>query len=284
MVKILKNTVCFFVIIIIALIFFSYLFYTSNYQPPEDDDLNANGAEKPDDSKVLNYTYKVRNTYPHDPNAFTQGLVIDDGLFYEGTGLYGSSSLRKIEPQSGEVLKIHNLSSQYFGEGITIYDDRIIQLTWKSQIGFIYDKETFNLIGTFNYSTEGWGITHDNKNLIMSDGTDSLYFLDPTTFTVVKKIHVRSDFVPVDMLNELEFISGEIFANVWQTDQIVKIDPETGNVTGWIDLAGLLSPEDKTENVNVLNGIAYDPQNGKIFVTGKNWPKLFEIELLLIED
>ena len=226
------------------------------------------------------YSYNIVNTYPHDPDAFTQGLVFDDGVPYEGTGLYGESSLRRVELETGNILQIRELSDQFFGEGITIYGDSIIQLTWQSNIGFVYDKNDFELLQEFNYSTEGWGITHDGTRLIMSDGTSTLHFLDPQTFEEIGHIDVFDDNGPVTRLDELEYIKGEIYANVWQTDRIARIAPETGRVVGWVDLEGLLSAEDRGEPVDVLNGIAYDAQTDRLFVTGKLWPKLFEIELV----
>jgi glutaminyl-peptide cyclotransferase len=225
------------------------------------------------------YTYNVVNTYAHDPDAFTEGLVFEDGVLYEGTGRYGQSSLRRVDLETGDVLQIRELSSEYFGEGITVYEDRIIQLTWKSHVGFIYDKDSFELLQESHYSTEGWGITHDGERLIMSDGTSTLHFLDPQTFEEIGQIHVFNSNGAVDELNELEYVQGEIYANVWQTDRIARISPETGQVVGWIDLGGLLSAEDRSEPVDVLNGIAYDATNDRLFVTGKLWPKLFEIEL-----
>ncbi|MGA1870110.1 MAG: glutaminyl-peptide cyclotransferase [bacterium] len=231
---------------------------------------------------IPEYTYVVITTYPHDPTAFTQGLVFDNGFLYEGTGLYGSSSLRKVDLETATVLQILELAPEYFGEGITILGNRIIQLTWLSNIGFVYDKLTFELLQEFTYPTEGWGITHDGQNLIMSDGTSLLHFLDPITFEEIRQIEVFDAAGPVTMLNELEYIQGEIYANVWLTDRIARISPLTGQVVGWIDLTGLLSPADIVFPVNVLNGIAYDALNDRLFVTGKFWPKLFEIELLLL--
>ena len=238
-------------------------------------------------SKTLNSApvvgYRIVNTYPHDPGAFTQGLVFVDDVLYEGTGLRGRSSLRKIDLKTGNILLIRQLPAWFFGEGITIYDDRIIQLTWRARVGFVYDKHTFQLLAKFNYPTEGWGITHDGSSLIMSDGTSTLYLLDPQTFQEVGRIEVHTRDGPVSRLNELEYVQGEIYANVWQTDRIARISPETGEVTGWIDLERLLRPEDRARRVDVLNGIAYDVKNDRLFVTGKLWPKLFEIELVAPE-
>jgi len=229
------------------------------------------------------YTYKVVNAYPHDRNAYTQGLVFENGVFYEGTGLYGRSTLRRVDLKTGDILQLYELPAQFFGEGVTIYENKIIQLTWQSNIGFVYDKNSFELLQEFSYSTEGWGITYDGKSLIMSDGTSTLYFLDPETFQVTSRIEVCDNDKPVTGLNELEYVHGEIYANVWQTDGIVKIAPHTGKVTGWIELEGLLGPEYRSEPVDVLNGIAYDAKNDRLFVTGKLWPRLFEIKLISIE-
>lgn len=226
------------------------------------------------------YGYRVIASYPHDPNAFTQGLVYVDDTLYEGTGRNGQSSLRRTDLESGAVEQIISLDEQYFGEGITVFGDKIYQLTWQSQTGFIYDRESFTQIGVFTYPTEGWGLTHDGAQLIMSDGTNTLTFLDPDTLAVSGSVAVFDQTTPVMRLNELEYIDGEIFANIWQTNLIARIDPETGQVTGWIDLTGLLPVESLTQPVDVLNGIAYDENNGRLFVTGKLWPRLFEIELV----
>jgi glutamine cyclotransferase len=207
-------------------------------------------------------------------------LVFENGVLYEGTGLYEHSTLRRVELETGDILQIRELSDRFFGEGITIYGDRIIQLTWRSHIGFVYDKNSFELLQEFNYSTEGWGITYDGEHLIMSDGTSTLHFLDPQTFEETGQVEVFDNDGPVTRLNELEYVQGEVYANVWQTDRIARIAPETGRVVGWIDLEGLLSAEDHSEPVDVLNGIAYDADNDRLFVTGKLWPKLFEIELI----
>ena len=225
--------------------------------------------------------YRIVNTYPHDPRAFTQGLVFADGVLYEGTGLRGQSGLRKVDLKTGNILRVRQLSAHFFGEGITIYGNRVIQLTWRAKVGFVYDRQTFQLLDTFNYPSEGWGITHDGKSLIMSDGTSTLYFLDPQTFREVGRLEVHTRDGPVSRLNELEYVQGEIYANVWKTDRIARISPQTGEVVGWIDLEGLLKPEDRNSRIDVLNGIAYDVKNDRLFVTGKLWPKLFEIELVV---
>jgi glutamine cyclotransferase len=227
--------------------------------------------------------YRIVNTYPHDPRAFTQGLVFADGVLYEGTGLRGQSSLRKVDLKTGNILRVRQLSAHFFGEGITIYGNRVIQLTWRAKVGFVYNRQTFQLLNTFNYPTEGWGITHDGRSLIMSDGTSTLYFLDPQTFQEVDRLEVHTRDGPVSRLNELEYVQGELYANVWKTDRIARISPQTGEVLGWIDLEGLLRPEDRNSRIDVLNGIAYDVKNDRLFVTGKLWPKLFEIELVVPE-
>ena len=226
------------------------------------------------------YTYTIVNTYPHDQGAFTEGLVFDNGVLYEGTGLNGQSHLRKVELTTGKVLQDRALPDQFFGEGITIFDNQIFQLTWQSHTGFIYDKNSFDPIKQFAYPTEGWGITHDKTHLIMSDGTSTLYILDPHTLERTGQISVYDTNGPVMRLNELEYVGGEIYANVWMTDRIARIDPQSGRVTGWIDLQGIISPAERRNSDAVLNGIAYDAANNRLFVTGKLWPKLFEIRLV----
>lgn len=225
-------------------------------------------------------TYDIVNDFPHDPDAFTQGLVYDDGRLFEGTGLYGESTLREVDLETGEVLRSQALSPELFGEGITIYDGRIVQITWQSQTAIVYDVESFEEIERFSYTTEGWGITDDGERLYMSDGTSTISIREPDTFNELDRIQVSDEGDPVDNLNELEWIDGQIYANVWQTDEIVRIDPATGAVTGRIDLTGLLAPEDRAGlEVDVLNGIAWDEEGQRLFVTGKLWPKLYEIEL-----
>lgn len=226
------------------------------------------------------YTYRVVNSYPHDREAFTQGLVFEDGVLYESTGLTGHSSLRRVNLETGDVMDIRELPEQLFGEGITIYQNKIVQLTWRANIGYVYDRDSFHLLQTFDYPTEGWGITHDGERLIMSDGTSTLHLLDPETYEEIGQIDTLDRGSPVVRLNELEYIRGYIYSNIWQTDNIVIIDPSTGEVVGWIDLHGLLSEEDRQQKVDVLNGIAYDPENDRLFVTGKLWPRLFEIDLI----
>ncbi len=229
------------------------------------------------------YTYEIVNTYPHDRKAFTQGLVFSDGALYEGTGLYGASTLRKVELETGDVLQIRKLPEQLFGEGITVWRDRIIQLTWRERTGLVYDKSSLELLEQFTYPSEGWGITHDGNYLVMSDGTSTLYFLHPDNFKEIGRIEVSDNYGPVTRLNELEYVRGEIYANVWQTNRIARISPKTGKVIGWIEMDGLLGQEELREPVDVLNGIAYDAENDRLFVTGKLWPKIFEIKLVPLE-
>lgn len=226
------------------------------------------------------YGYRIIRTFPHDPKAYTQGLVFHQGFFYEGTGLEGKSSLRKVDLRTGKIVRIHRLPDTWFGEGVTLWKGQLMQLTWKNRIGLIYDRHSFRLLKTFSYATEGWGLTQDGTQLIMSDGTDRLHFIDPQTLEEKRRVQVQDRGFPVRFLNELEYIKGEIYANVYMTDWIVRISPETGQVTGWIDLKGLLPEDDRKRGAEVLNGIAYDAEKGRIFVTGKFWPKLFEIKLV----
>ena len=222
--------------------------------------------------------YQLVRSFPHDPEAFTQGLVFVDGVLYESTGLNGKSGIRKVKIETGEVLQIQPLDARYFGEGIAVVGDRVVQLTWQSGVGFVYDRATFKRLRTFTYQGEGWGITYDGSRLIMSDGTATLRFLDPQTFKETGRLQVRDNGVPVAQLNELEIVKGEIFANVWQTQRLVRISPKTGEVLGWIEMRGLLTPAEAAR-VDVMNGIAYDAKNDRLFVTGKYWPKLFEVKV-----
>ncbi len=226
------------------------------------------------------YDYRVINSYPHDENAFTQGLFFDDGILFESTGQLGQSSVRKVDLKTGKILERIDLPDTIFGEGIALADGKIVTLSWRAKKGFVYDKQSLSLTGEFSYDTEGWGITHDGTQFIMSDGSATLQMLDTKTLAVTKTLDITFRGKPISRLNELEWIDGEIFANVWQTNAIMRIDPLTGIVTSVIDLRGLLSDEDKTSKTNVLNGIAYDAEKKRLFVTGKNWPKLFEIELI----
>ena len=221
---------------------------------------------------------RVVHVFPHDPQAFTQGLVYLEGFLYEGTGLNGRSGIRKVRLENGEVLQVQSIDSQYFGEGIAVKGDTIYELTWQSEIGFLYDRATFKRKGTFTYRGEGWGLTYDGQRLIMSDGSSFLRFLDPTTQKELSRIQV-TDGLPVAHLNELEYVKGEILANVWRTNRIARISPKTGAVTGWIELEGLLTPRE-AQAADVLNGIAYDAAGDRLFVTGKLWPKLFQIEIV----
>lgn len=232
------------------------------------------------DSKPGKYSYKLIHTYPHDSDAFTQGLFYDNGVLFEGTGQEAGSSLREVELETGKVLRQHNLEPSLFGEGITMYKDLIYQVTWTNKVGFVYDKATFNVINKIFYSTEGWGLTTIGDRIAMSDGSNVIYIFEPELFTVVSRIEVYDNEKKVDRLNELEYINGEIWANIWQTDLIARIDPASGRVNSYLDLSAIF-PEVKRREVNadVLNGIAYDPQNKRIFVTGKRWPKLYEIKV-----
>ena len=229
----------------------------------------------------LNYGFEIVERYEHDPEAFTQGLVYFEGYLYEGTGLYGSSSLRKVDLPTGKVIKRYDLPSRYFGEGITVFNNRLLQLTWQKGLMFAYDVDSFKSVGQYSYDTQGWGITNDGSHLIVSDGTDILFFRDAFSFEEIRRLRVLDGDKVVKNLNELEFIEGEIWANVWKTDRIARINPVTGNVNGWINLSGLLSDEDRNgRRVDVLNGIAFDESSKRIFVTGKWWPVLYEIKII----
>ena len=223
--------------------------------------------------------YEIVSTYPHDPAAFTQGLVFLEGGLYEGTGQNGQSAIRKVRLETGEVLQNRKLEDRYFGEGIAVVGDTIVQLTWQSGVGFVYDRHSFERKSTFSYKGEGWGLAYDGRRLIMSDGTDTLRFLDPKTQKELGRVRVTDGGKPVEKLNELEVVKGEILANVWMTERIARIDPATGRVTGWIDLRGLLTPSEAAA-ADVLNGIAYDAAGDRLFVTGKLWPKLFQIRVI----
>ena len=226
------------------------------------------------------YTYQVVRTYPHDPTAFTEGLEYRAGVLYESTGMKGQSSLRKVNLETGQVLKQVDLDPQYFGEGITIVNQKIVQLTWQSQIGFVYNQADFRRLKSFNYPGEGWALTNEGSNIYMSDGTAEIRILDPNTLQEKRRITVKDHGKPLTNINELEWVKGEIYANVWMTERIVRISPADGRVLGWIDLTGILSAEDRARGVDVLNGIAYDSLGDRLFVTGKYWPKLFEIKLV----
>ncbi|MEO1241413.1 MAG: glutaminyl-peptide cyclotransferase [Pseudomonadota bacterium] len=239
------------------------------------------GLHAEDAANPAYYDYRIINVYPHDDTAFTQGLLFDDGILIESTGQRGQSSVRKVRFESGEVLARTELPGEFFGEGVALADGKLVSLTWRGQKGFVFDKQSLSVINTFAYKGEGWGITHDGDRFIMSDGTSMLRMLDTTSLEVVDRMEVTLRGKPLAQLNELEWINGEIFANVWRTNGIVRIDPGSGAVTGVIDLRGLLPEADFTKGqTDVLNGIAYDPEADRLFVTGKNWPKLFEIELV----
>lgn len=232
-----------------------------------------------DSASIPIYSYKIVQTYHHDPSAFTQGLVYDGGVLYEGTGEYGQSTLRRVRLEDGSVLQQTKLASSLFGEGVAVWMDRLIQLTWQSGLGLVYGKENLTEIGRFSYRTEGWGLTSDGRQLIMSDGTETLHFLDPETYRERGQMPVKYNGTPVVGLNELEYINGRIYANLWPTSWIAIISPETGDVVGAVDLGGIL-PKRDARGVDVLNGIAYDAEGDRLFVTGKLWPKLFRIELV----
>jgi glutamine cyclotransferase len=231
------------------------------------------------------YEFDILHTYPHDPSAYTEGLFYLNGFLYESTGLEQHSSIRKVRIDTGAVVKKIDIPSQYFGEGIVNWDGHLISLTWKSHVGFVWDLATFKLQRQFQYEGEGWALTQDGKQLIMSDGTPELRFINPNTLKETNRIQVTLDGKPIRNVNELEWVKGEIYANVWQTNWILRIDPKTGQVVGLINLARLLSPTDRvTGSDGVLNGIAYDAKGDRLFVTGKNWPKLFEIRLRLSRE
>ena len=249
--------------------------------------VTANGPDSTAGAAAKSYAYEVVRSFPHDTGAFTQGLAVEGDTLYESTGNYGRSTLRQVALQTGEAERIRRLSSTIFGEGLALYDGKIIQLTWKSGVGFIYDRDTFELLRSVSYPGEGWGITYDGARFIMSDGSSTLYFRDKVTFEETGRVVVRDRDAQIRNLNELEYVKGEIYANIWQEDRIARIDPETGRITGWINLEGLLeSAGDSAGHVStggtedVLNGIAYDAAGDRLFVTGKWWPRLFQIRLV----
>jgi glutamine cyclotransferase len=224
--------------------------------------------------------YRIVHTYPHDQQAFTQGLIFVDGQLYESTGIEGKSSLREEDLETGRILQFHDVPSRYFAEGLTEWGSTLVQLTWQSHVALVYDRASFRFLRSFQYDGEGWGLTHDAKSLILSDGTATLRFYDPATFRETKSITVKDHGKPVDQLNELEFIHGQIYANVWHSDRIARISPATGAVVGWIDLSGLLPASQHSSAEAVLNGIAYDSAHDRLFVTGKLWPKIFEVQIV----
>jgi glutaminyl-peptide cyclotransferase len=231
-----------------------------------------------------NRAYVVTRTLPHDTAAYTQGLVYDDGILYESTGEYGHSDLRRIDIATGRILASVPLPSDRFGEGLALYDGRLYQLTWQTHVGYVYDAATLTLVDSFPYVGEGWGLTSDGTSLIMSDGTDTLRFLDPRTYHVIRRVNVRDGQSPLSQINELEFVRGALLANVYQSDWLVVIDPESGQIRRWIDLAGLLSEKQRTPRTDVLNGVAYDAQRDRFVVTGKRWPVLLELRLAIPTD
>lgn len=246
-------------------------FATLNCQTP--------GPKATPNDKAPVYGYEIAHTFPHDANAFTQGLVFHEGNFLESTGEVGHSSLRRVSIDDGRVLQKIDVPPPYFAEGITLLKEKIYQLTWQHQTGFIYDALSFEKTGEFKYAGEGWGLANDGQSLVLSDGTNRIRFLDPENFQVSRTIAVLDGKSPVMELNELEYVKGEIYANIWHADRIARINPQTGAVVGWIDLKGLLKPGEVQDEEAVLNGIAYDEASGRLFITGKLWPKIFEIRL-----
>lgn len=249
------------------------------------DKANQQQANQKSESKkeVTQYEVKIIKTYPHDTKAYTQGFEYYNGSFYEGTGQHGASGIRKVEIETGKILKQVGILPTFFGEGITILNEKLFQLTWQNRKGFVYDLESFKHIAEFKYQTEGWGLTNDGKSLIMSDGTAKLFFIDPDTYNITRTVEVKDYLLnPVGYLNELEYINGEVWANIWGTHQIIRIDPATGNINSAINLSLLWKELDNQDTAEVLNGIAYNKETGQIFVTGKYWSKIFEIQLVQI--
>jgi len=239
----------------------------------------AAGLVRADDAVPSAIGYSIVATYPHDARAFTQGLVYADGALYESTGLHGRSSVRRVDLESGAVQLIRRLPKRYFAEGLTAFDDRLIQLTWRAGVAFVYSRRDLHPVGEFRYATAGWGLTQDGRQLIMSDGSATLYFLDATNFSELRRLQVHDEHGPVSLLNELEFVGGAIFANVWGSSRILRIDAQSGRVTGFIDLSALAERMRDQPDSDVLNGIAYIPASGRFLVTGKQWPTLFAITL-----
>ena len=243
--------------------------------------LLGSGLAAAKDGPIPTYAFEVVRSYPHDANAFTEGLFFKNGVLYESTGLEGRSSIRKVRLETGEVLQQVALPPGLFGEGIVDWGDQIISLTWQTQLGFVLKLDDFALVKRFNYPGEGWGLTRNNRELVMSDGTAELRFLDPQTLRETRRLRVTANGKPVDQLNELEWVAGEVYANIWQTDRIARIDAKTGQVVGWSDLTGLLPAKERVAgHTDVLNGIAYDSVGKRLWVTGKMWPKLYEIKLV----
>ncbi len=250
------------VVVVVVLVVGLFGYILLQQQPPQP----AQGSK--------NYSFTVDATHPHDTSAWTEGLAFSDGILYEGTGEYGTSTVRRVDLQTGDVLQELSLSSDIYGEGITVVGDKIIQLTWLEKVGFVYSKYDFSFIRNFSYSTQGWGLTYDETNLIMSDGSDKLYFLDPSTFQVVRQVSVHDGNESVAKLNELEYVNGDVYANIWLEGKFAIINPQTGQVTGWVNLGDL-----EGNLTYQANGIAYDQQNSRLYITGKNWPHLYQITL-----
>ena len=261
-------------ILVLVLALFSF-----QCQPGANSNSSSKTSETPASGPTPKYGYQIVNIFPHDSNAFTQGLILMDGKLLESTGEEGFSSLRRVELESGKVLKKVDVPEPYFAEGLTALNGKLYQLTWQHNVGFIYDAQTFEHVGDFNYQGEGWGLTTDGQSLILSDGSNRIRFIDPAGFGVTRTITVTDGSLPVRELNELEYVNGEIYANVWHDNRIAAIDPQSGHVKAWIDLTGLMPEGELHDQEAVLNGIAYDQATDKLIVTGKLWPRVFEIKV-----
>lgn len=261
-------------IVFIAILIVGVIYYALRPKQP-----SAEVTPAIPDPLAQNLSYEILATLPHDPTCYTQGLVIDEGIFYESCGLYGQSSLRLVDPATGTVQAETELDASFFAEGLALLEGKLYQLTWRENTGFVYDASTFEQLRAFNYQTEGWGLTTDGSALILSDGTNTLYWLDPGTMQIVRRVNVSYQGQSVEYLNELEFINGLIFANIYLTDTIVAVNPDDGNVVSLIDLTGLRPAQNQAVQGEVLNGIAYDSINDKLYLTGKNWPSLYEVRL-----
>ena len=261
-------------IVFIAILIVGVIYYALRPKQP-----SAEVTPAIPDPLAQNLSYEILATLPHDPTCYTQGLVIDEGVFYESCGLYGQSSLRLVDPATGTVQAETELDASFFAEGLALLEGKLYQLTWRENTGFVYDASTFEQLRAFNYQTEGWGLTTDGSALILSDGTNTLYWLDPGTMQIVRQVNVSYQGQSVEYLNELEFINGLIFANIYLTDTIVAVNPDDGNVVSLIDLTGLRPAQNQAVQGEVLNGIAYDSINDKLYLTGKNWPSLYEVRL-----
>lgn len=262
-------------IVFIAILIVGVIYYALRPKQP-----SAEVTPAIPDPLAQNLSYEILATLPHDPTCYTQGLVIDEGIFYESCGLYGQSSLRLVDPATGTVQAETELDASFFAEGLALLEGKLYQLTWRENTGFVYDASTFEQLRAFNYQTEGWGLTTDGSALILSDGTNTLYWLDPGTMQIVRQVNVSYRGQSVEYLNELEFINGLIFANIYLTDTIVAVNPDDGNVVSLIDLTGLRPAQNQAVQGEVLNGIAYDSINDKLYLTGKNWPSLYEVRLV----